>query len=115
MEVGKRIKQIRENKGLSVREFSDRLGISHTYLSRMENGKRPIKTEFLLKVAELLDTPIEDFYPDTHKKKITVENDLDIFMLSREKSNLDGYTDEQILEFIKKGKEILEKIEKDVE
>lgn len=39
MEFGSYIKEIRNEKGLSLRELSKRSGISHPYLSQLENGK----------------------------------------------------------------------------
>ncbi|GGB42537.1 hypothetical protein GCM10011409_20140 [Lentibacillus populi] len=39
MKFGDYIKKAREQKGLSLREAANRSGISHPYLSQLENGK----------------------------------------------------------------------------
>ncbi|WP_342577230.1 helix-turn-helix transcriptional regulator [Psychrobacillus sp. FSL K6-2843] len=56
--LGEVIGKARTKKGLSLRELSRRTGISHPYLSQIENGKNdsPSK-EFLLKLADVLDLP----------------------------------------------------------
>ncbi|WP_411734934.1 helix-turn-helix domain-containing protein [Paenibacillus sp. M2] len=41
--TGKRIKNLREERGLSQLEFSERIGMSNSVLSRIESGKRPIE------------------------------------------------------------------------
>ena len=39
MNFGNRIRQLRKGKGLSQRDFADKIGIDFTYLSKIENGK----------------------------------------------------------------------------
>jgi HTH-type transcriptional regulator, competence development regulator len=39
MEFGQYVKEIRKTKGLSLREAAKRSGVSHPYLSQLENGK----------------------------------------------------------------------------
>lgn len=39
LEVGTKIKLRREDLGLSMRSFSEGIGISYAYLSNIENGK----------------------------------------------------------------------------
>lgn len=39
-EIGKRFAAIRKSNGMSLREAARRMGISHTYLSQLEQGHR---------------------------------------------------------------------------
>lgn len=39
--LGKYLHSEREKRNMSLREFSELLGISHTYLNKLENGKDP--------------------------------------------------------------------------
>lgn len=58
LRLGEVIGKARTKKGISLRELSRRTGISHPYLSQIENGKNdsPSK-EFLLKLADELELP----------------------------------------------------------
>jgi transcriptional regulator with XRE-family HTH domain len=53
--VGERIKELREKRGWSQREFAKRLGISYSVVNRMELGKRPVDDHELAKIADLFD------------------------------------------------------------
>ncbi len=62
------LKNIRLARGLSLRDFSDRLGISHAYLSKLEKGLDPRTKKYiaptmetLTKIAEGLDIPTDRF------------------------------------------------------
>lgn len=39
MELGTRIRQLRRERGLTLRVLSERAGVDHTYLSKIENNK----------------------------------------------------------------------------
>lgn len=53
-----RVKQIRQEKGLSRRELAERADITRGYLARIEQGyhKAPIRT--LARIAKALGVPI---------------------------------------------------------
>ena len=62
------LKQIRIERGLSLREFSETLGISHAYLNKLERGEdsrtgKPITPtiETLVKISEGLRIPTRKF------------------------------------------------------
>lgn len=67
-ELGKMLRELREEKRMSLREFSERLGISHAYLNKLEIGKdsRTGKEitptiETLTKLAEGLGMSTKEF------------------------------------------------------
>jgi len=48
----------RQHRGFSVRELSERSGVSHSYISQLENGKRRIPSpDVLAKLSEGLNIP----------------------------------------------------------
>lgn len=59
MNFGDYIKQIRTSKNISLRELSKRSGVSHPYLSQLENGKTNNPSiEVLTKIAKGLNVPL---------------------------------------------------------
>lgn len=104
MGVGELIREIREKKGISSAELGRRIGMSRSYMSRIELGDRPVKLDILSKIAEVLDTPIEYFVSDDEKRELELDNNK-IIVIDKDKHNLQSYTDEDILKWIKEGLE----------
>ncbi len=61
-EVGKRIREVRERKGISLKEFeSYDNSISRSALSRIETGSQIPMLYTLHKIAEILEVDISEF------------------------------------------------------
>ena len=58
MDVGDRLKQLRELKGLSQGKIEERTGLLRSYISRVENGHTAPSVETLEKFARALDMPL---------------------------------------------------------
>ena len=59
-EFGKLIKSLREDTDFSLRKFAKEIGLSPTYMSRIENGNfDPPSHEKIKKMAEVLDYPAD--------------------------------------------------------
>lgn len=58
MDAADMIKLLRIKKNISQKEFAKKAGITHNYLSQIENGKRKPGNEFYIKAAEILDLPV---------------------------------------------------------
>lgn len=56
MNIGKGIKTLRKERGLSQIELADKAGITQAALSQIENGKRP-GNETIKKISETLGVP----------------------------------------------------------
>lgn len=56
--LGTRIVEMRERHGWTQRELADRAGISVPFLSGIENGKRNVSSEVLLRIADALDASL---------------------------------------------------------
>lgn len=55
MTFGERLREIRREKGLTLREVAERAGIDFTYLSKIENGRIPY-TPAVETIRQLADT-----------------------------------------------------------
>ncbi len=49
MEIGKRIKKIRQNKSMKQEEFGALIGSNRSVISRLESGRQQIDQEILMK------------------------------------------------------------------
>jgi transcriptional regulator with XRE-family HTH domain len=58
MDVGNRLKQIRELQGLSQGKLEGRTGLLRCYISRVENGHTVPSVETLEKFSRALDMPL---------------------------------------------------------
>ncbi|MDP9052152.1 MAG: helix-turn-helix domain-containing protein [Acidobacteriota bacterium] len=57
--VGDRIREIREAKRLTQDQLAERTGISKGFLSDVENSKRNVSSEYLLRIANALGASID--------------------------------------------------------
>ena len=64
MSIGTRVMQIRNQKGISQRELSQRSGIAGSYLSRIENRHLEPRPKTLRKIADALGVPLAEFFQD---------------------------------------------------
>lgn len=58
-EIGKRIQTVRKAMAISSLDLADYIGISSNQLSRIENGKVPIKTEYLFILSQVLNVTVD--------------------------------------------------------
>lgn len=54
-DIGKRIKQARQAKGLSQMELAESVGISVSFLSNIEVGRQSMNIRTLIAISEILD------------------------------------------------------------
>jgi len=60
-EIGIKIQQARESRGLSQKQLARKVGCSQSALSNYEKGKRRLYLSQLEAIAEALNMPIDDF------------------------------------------------------
>lgn len=58
---GKYIKSAREAKGLYQKDIAESIGIAQSYLSDIENGKKPCFLELAIKICVALSLDLNDF------------------------------------------------------
>lgn len=52
LKFGKKIRQLREDNNISQSKFALMIGLSQTYLSGIENGRRNVSFENIVKIAD---------------------------------------------------------------
>ena len=52
--IGQRIREVREARGISMRKLAERIGIHYSHLSKIETGKDTIGRDALVRIAEEL-------------------------------------------------------------
>lgn len=57
--IGQQIAQLRKEKGLSLRELSERCGVTFQNINKIENGKYNTGIDILGKIADALEVDIE--------------------------------------------------------
>jgi transcriptional regulator with XRE-family HTH domain len=62
-----RIKELRDQKGISQEELAHRAGLSRTGMGLVETGKRWPRLDTLMKVAQGLNVTVEDLLKGLHK------------------------------------------------
>ena len=88
--LGRRVKFLRMEKGISQTDMAEMIGLSQTNLSNMESGRTTITTQNLFKMREVLGCKMSDFFTDFDdgvvvkedaKKAIELEDALQILKL----------------------------------
>ena len=62
IQIGSKIRRLRENKGFSQEEMAERLQISRSAYSRIESGETNSWVNHIQKLCENLDVKPEDFF-----------------------------------------------------
>lgn len=60
VEIYKKLKQIRKERGLTLNTLAEKMGADYQQISRIERGKSRLTIDVLMKMAEALDTPIDE-------------------------------------------------------
>ena len=71
MDVGKRIIELREKRGISTNKLANLAGITHSYLRNIEIGKTNPTVEMLEYICEALNISIRDFFEVNETNEIT--------------------------------------------
>jgi transcriptional regulator with XRE-family HTH domain len=63
LKFGKRIRAIREDRGLSQEELGAKAGLHRTYISLIERGKQSATLDTMEKIADALNVPVKKLMP----------------------------------------------------
>ena len=69
-EMGKRIKELRIEKGWTGIKMSTKIGVDQSYYSKIEKGKHEIKLEKLYEIADIFNVSLDYLTARTNKKEI---------------------------------------------
>ena len=77
IEVGKRIRALRKNRGISLQQMANDTGMSYSYLSGLENGKHSVSITNLQRVANFFNVDMVYFLqPGGPVPRLLRKNDL---------------------------------------
>ena len=73
--VAPRLRRVRELRGLTITDVTDRIRISKSTLSRLETGQRRPTLELLLPLAQLYDVPLDELVgaPDVGDPRVRLK------------------------------------------
>lgn len=85
MDVGLKIKNLRNERGMTLKELSEKSELSTGFLSQLERGLTTIAVDSLERIAEILDVPLTHFFDMPNKKKDVIlrSYDLEVFDLEK--------------------------------
>lgn len=59
---GKRVKELRLQKGISQEKLANIAGLDRTYMTQVENGKRNLTIEKIRQICKGLNISLSDFF-----------------------------------------------------
>ena len=65
LSLGKRIKKLREQKGITQLELADQTGLARSYIGQIESGLKNASLETIVAIANSLGVSIEEFLKDS--------------------------------------------------
>jgi predicted transcriptional regulator/DNA-binding XRE family transcriptional regulator len=64
IQYGAKVRRLRQNRGLTQAALAERLGISTAYLNLLENGRRRLTPDLLIRLTRTLSIGLEEFGPE---------------------------------------------------
>lgn len=102
--IGAKLKELREKKGLTMREVAELIDIDHTYISKIEKGKIP-SLDKLKKLCTIYNVPVSYLFGDTEFELPEEVKDKGVkwisFIDKMEKKELEPEDIERLLDIIK--------------
>lgn len=101
--IGKKIKELRETKGLTQKELADKLGLSDGAIGFYETERRNPPIEILNKLADFFDVSVDYLLGRTEIPNLYKEKDV----IEKKKKELDEYfTLQELEEFLYEKRKI---------
>jgi XRE family transcriptional regulator, master regulator for biofilm formation len=96
---GIRIRALRKGKGWTQEELAQRLGVTHTYVSKVESERTIPPIERLQEFAEILDVSIVDLLEDKKEPPQELKDAGVKWMIVGKELEKKGITPEQALKY----------------
>ncbi|HSW69782.1 MAG TPA: helix-turn-helix transcriptional regulator [Gammaproteobacteria bacterium] len=61
--IGKRIRELRKEKGFSQENFAHEVGLDRTYMGSVERGERNIAAINIIRIAKALKVEVGELFP----------------------------------------------------
>ena len=69
-EIGRRLKKIRVERGLTQKEIASKVGIDFTYIGKIERGEQLPSLKKLIKIGDALSVPLCLFFVDEDMARV---------------------------------------------
>jgi len=63
IKLGKRIRELRQERGFSQEGFASEVGLDRTYVGGIERGERNIAALNLIRIAKILKVEVGELFP----------------------------------------------------
>lgn len=63
-QIGKRLRELRQKKGLTQKAIAQMAGVDYTYIGKIERGEQFPSFKVILKISECLCLPLDRFFMD---------------------------------------------------
>ncbi len=81
MDIGKRIRKLRENRGIEQLELAKMIGISQSKMNKIESGfQKRIEPEILVDLSETLNATVDYLVGNSDQPHLTKEETFDEFI-----------------------------------
>jgi transcriptional regulator with XRE-family HTH domain len=70
IKIGKRIRELRKEKGFSQESFAYEVGLDRTYMGGIERGERNIAMLNIIRIAKSLKVEVGELFPSTRSLSI---------------------------------------------
>ncbi len=92
--LGRRVKYLRMDRGITQTKMAELLGLSQTNLSNMESGRTAITTQNLFKMQGILNCKMADFFVD-------IDNDVEEATVNEEQGAKQSIELEEAVQILK--------------
>lgn len=98
--IGEKIKQLRQNKKMSISELAEKAGVAKSYLSSIErNLQSNPSIQFMEKISEVLGVTVNELIGDNQEERAEEQLDKEWLELVHEAMN-SGVTKDQFKEYL---------------
>lgn len=80
--VGKRLRELRKNRGLSQEKMAETAGVNPKYYSEIERGKRNITLKVMDKISASLGITFRDFFQFPTDEKLSPEAEAVVVLIT---------------------------------
>lgn len=69
-QIGKRLRDLRQRKGLTQKGMAKMAGVDYTYIGKIERGEQLPSLNVLIRFAECLSLPLDRFFMDEATRRL---------------------------------------------
>lgn len=86
-QIGKRLRDLRQKKGLTQKALAEMAGVDYTYIGKIERGEQLPSLNVLIRFAGCLSLPLDRFFMDEATRRLVSLAPKDVFK-SMQRENL---------------------------